>query len=315
MAKARMGVLLLALPLAFCPACGRGAGPEKPPRKVKVFVSIPPQAYFVQRVGGSRVEVGVLAQAGRDPHNFDPTPKQIAQLSQARLYFRVGLPFEDQLVTKIRAGVIDTRKGIALREMTADEMEGEHGVAAATRREHGRQEHPGQAAKDPHIWLDPKLVKVQAQTICDALGEVDPGHSDEYAENLKAFQADLDKLDKKIARSLGPLRGKEFFVFHPAFGYFAASYGLRQRAVEIAGKEAGPRQVAEVIARAKKAGARVIFVEPQFSDKAARTIAREIGGAVVRIDPLSGDYVGNLENVAAEIEKALGKDTGQLKVP
>ena len=268
--------------------------PSAPPAaqgKIKTFVSILPQAYFVERIGGPHVDIEVLVGPGQSPATYEPTPKQMTKLARAHLYFRIGVPFEEAFVPRIartfrNLQIVDTRKGVQLRYFTKT----------------GGPEIP-----DPHIWLDPKRVKVQAATIWRALSGVDPKYAVEFDSNLRTFQADLHSVDAKIADSLAPLKGMNFYVFHPAFGYFGDSYGLTQVAVEIAGKEPSPKQLTELIEKAKQDGVKVIFVQPQFARKAAETIARQIDGAVVAMNPLSRDYLRNLEDMAAAVKKALSR--------
>jgi zinc transport system substrate-binding protein len=151
--------------------------------------------------------------------------------------------------------------------------------------------------------------------MCAALVEIDPVHRSDYEANLKQLTADLDALDARIARTLAPLKGQTLLVFHPAFGYFARDYGLRQEAVETGGKAPGPRHVKKLIDRARNEGVRVIFVEPQFSQQAAKTIAQQIGGVVIAIDPLAKDYIANLQNVADKIHDALTPTTSASSRP
>jgi len=266
--------------------------------KTKVFVSILPQKYFVERVGGQYVEANVLVGPGQSPHTYEPTPKQLAALSDAKVYFRIGIPFENGIIDKLAGAfgnikVVDTRKGIKLLTTTGgdtDEPAGE---------------------PDPHTWLDPRLVKVQARTICDTLKSIDSAHAADFEKNLAAFNADLDAVDAKIRTALAPLKGRDFFVYHPAFAYFAAAYGLREVPVEIEGKEPSAKQLAKLVDKAKAQNVRVIFVQPQFSTKSAEAVAQAIGGAVVPMDDLAEDYLTNLEAMAAEIRKVLAPQGGQ----
>ncbi len=270
-------------------------------KKLNVFVSIPPQAYMVEQIGGPYVEVGVLVEDGQSPHTFEPTPRQIVKLAGAEVYFSVGLPFEARLLEKITGTmkdleVVDTRRGIKVRVMKErhEEDSGE-GV--------GHQHEAGEP--DPHFWLNPRLAEIQAANICEGLKSVDPAHAAYYERRLGDLNARLDELDAKIATTLAPFKGKEFMVFHPAFGYFGEAYGLRQIAVEVEGKEPSARQLSALIDEAKRKGIRVIFVQPQFSRKSAEAVARAIGGAVVPVDPLARDYMKNLEEMAGKVAKAL----------
>ena len=267
------------------------------PAPWKVSVTILPEAQFVERVGGARVDVQVLVGPGQEPHSYEPTPRQIAALDGARVYFRIGIPLEETLLAKVRAtrtdlAVVDLREGIALLPMT--EIDGDEPAPR-----------PGAARTDPHVWMDPRRVRTMAGTIARALSALDPAHAAEYRRNAEAYQADLDRVDARIARALAPVRGRELFVFHPAFGYFADAYGLRQVAIQTGGKEPGARRLADLIAQAKGRGVRVIFVQPQFARKSAQAVAEETGAAVVPFDDLARDYLGNLDAMAGQVRKAL----------
>ncbi|UCD29344.1 MAG: zinc ABC transporter substrate-binding protein [Planctomycetota bacterium] len=291
-----VGLTLIPALLYISPASG-----ETPSKDIKTFVSIMPQAYFVERVGGPSVEVEVLVAPGQSPATFEPTPRQMAALAGADVYFRIGLPFEDQLLAAIAAineglPVIDTREGIELRPMDESGHEGDD------------HEHDQHGRFDPHVWLDPELVQVQARNIMAGLAKLNPAGKVEYEKNLRQFQAELADLDSTIAQILAPLKGREIYVFHPSYGYFAGAYGLKQVAVETGGKEPGARQLADLIERAIRDSVRVVFVQPQFSQKSAKTIAEAIGGAVVPLDPLARDYLANLGRMARAIERGLMGD-------
>lgn len=283
---------------ALLGGCPRGASPpqETPtesPVAVRAFVSIEPQAYFVERIGGERVRVSVLVGPGQSPATYEPTPAQMAELARADVYFRIGVPFEEGLLERLRVSmpnlnIVDTREGVPLRDMKSHRAS-DHG--------HGR--------KDPHIWLAPRLAIAQARTIRDELKRLDPEGADLYDANLRAFAREAMALHAEIAEILRPVRGKEMFVFHPSYGYFADAFGLRQVAVEIEGKEPSPRELEAIIARARAARVRAIFVQPQFATASAEAIAREIGARVVPLDPLARDWPNNLRAMAHAIADAL----------
>ncbi|MFZ5868342.1 MAG: metal ABC transporter solute-binding protein, Zn/Mn family [Thermodesulfobacteriota bacterium] len=306
----RLSVLIaLMLIIVLCGILSADAE-VKPSGKVKVFVSILPMAYFVERVGGSNVEVSVLVGPGQDPHTFEPTPKLMTRMAGARVLFKIGFPFEQSLIKKIGSTfknleVVDLQQGIKLRAMTEDEKEAEeakHGHGEAKGREHSHEA----GEMDQHTWLDPQLAKIQARTIADTLVRIDSGNRAQYEKNLKDFEADLDAVHERLTKALAPVKGKSFYVFHPAYGYFGDAYGLKQVPVQIGGKEPSAKQLARLIDSAKKDGVKVIFVQPQFSKKGAEALAKAIGGAVVALDDLAPDYLKNLQDMAVKIESALG---------
>jgi len=261
---------------------------------MEVFVSIPPQAFFVEHVAGKLAQVHVLAGSGQSPHALEPTPKQLADLARTRIYFAIGLPFEQRLLEKVRSispdiRVVHTEEGVPRRPIDGHE----HGTTGT---------------QDPHIWLSPKLVRIQVMTISKALQEMDPAHAGLYQTNLKNFIASLDDVDKRVASMLAPYRGRSFYVYHPAFGYFADAYGLVQVPVEREGKDPGASGLAAVMESAKGSRAKTVFVEPQFPKRQAEVIAHAIGGQVVELDPLARDYLNNLEVMAERIRKALEEE-------
>ncbi len=301
------------------PLCARPAA--RTDGKLPVFVSIPPEAYFVERVGGGRVRVSVLVGPGQEPHNFEPTPKQLVQLGKARIYFAIGFPFEDTLVRKISATFrnlrfVNIRQGVSLRYMLAGgghhhhgpDGEGAHPGEAAGEHDgnHGAETEHARGYPDPHTWMSPRNVKIMARNIAHALEAADPAGADLYRANLRRFLADLDAVDREIATALAPVKGREVLVFHPAFGYFTEAYGLKQVAVELGGRAPTARRLAELIARARRDRVRVIFVQPQFSTRTAKAVAKAIHGAVVPMDPLARDYLDNLRSMARKVRDALG---------
>jgi zinc transport system substrate-binding protein len=253
--------------------------------KPQVFVSIAPLAYFTERIAGRHVTVNVLIAPGGNPHTYTPTPKQVVRLSQAGLLLFAGSDFAQIVSSRLARG------NTQLRVVNLAE-----GLDA-----HGHHED----GADSHVWMSPRIARTLAEGICRELCTLDPLHADEYRKNLRKLQDDLDALDARLTKTLAPLKGRTFFVFHPALGHFAKAYGLKQEAVETEGKSPGPRHRNELIARAKTAGVKVIFVQPQFSRQAADVIAEEIGGEVAILDPLSRDYINNLEHIAEELQKAL----------
>lgn len=263
---------------------------------VRVTVSIDPQRYFVERIGGNRVRVTVMVPTGSDPHTYEPSPGQMRALSDADLYLAIGEGFEQAWMDRFMAvnanmHVVDTSAGIERLPLT----ETEHASA---------DEHDDDTL-DPHIWVSPRLVKVQAQATHDALVAVDPLHASVYDANLSAFLADIDALDAEIISALQSKVRRQFIVFHPSWGYFARDYGLEQIPVEVGGQEPSAAELARLIALAREQNIRVILAQPEFSTQAAETIAREIGGEVLLISPLAPDWLDNMRRVMDTFSRAL----------
>ena len=271
-------------------------------KKLVVFVSIPPQKYFLYQIGGQRLEVQVMVQPGASPATYEPKPRQMAAVSRARIYFAIGVPFEKIWLKKIAAAnpdmqVVHTDYGIQKIPMAANSIESER---------QGEKDHQDQHGDlDPHIWLSPSLVMIQAQTILNALVEIDPDHRAVYETNTKVFLSKLEALDAEFKNMFAGKQGFQFLVFHPSWGYFARSYGLQQVPIEIEGKDPKPAQLKALIEHAQKKHINVIFVQPQFSARSAELVAKAIGGRVIVADPLASDWSGNLREVAQKLKAAL----------
>jgi zinc transport system substrate-binding protein len=268
-------------------------------KKRAVFVSIPPQKYFVQQIGKERVNVQVMVQPGASPATYEPRPRQMVAISKTQIYFAIGVAFEKTWLGKIAASnpklrVVHTDHGIQKIPMAAHHHDAEH-----------QPEKERQGEPDPHIWLAPTLVMTQARTILNALVKIDPAHRSVYEANTRAFVAKLAALDADLRNSFADRQGRKFMVFHPTWGYFARDYGLQQVPLEIEGKDPKPAQLKELIEHARKNHIKVIFVQPQFSSKSAKLVAREIGGQVVVADPLASDWSINLREVARKLKAAL----------
>lgn len=269
--------------------------------RVKVFVSILPQKFFVEQIGADLVDVEVMVQPGASPATYEPKPAQMAAISASQIYFSIGVPFENAWLQKIASAnpkmkIVRTEHGIRKMPMAAHH----HGEE-----EHHEKEHVDHGVLDPHVWLSPPLVMVQARNILAALQEADPARRGVYEANYKAFIAMLVDLDGELRGILAGKRGFQFMVFHPAWGYFADAYGLRQVPIEIEGKEPKPSQLKQLIEHAREKQIKVLFVQPQFSSRSAEQVAREIGGQVAFVDPLALNWAENLREVATKFREAV----------
>ena len=288
--------LCLSLLMSFVAISGVSAAD-----KTTVFVSIVPQKFFVEQIAKDLVDVQVMVEPGANPHIYEPKPAQMAAISKAKIYFAIGVTFEEIWLKKLasvnpKMRIVHTEHGIQKMPMAAHH----HGEGKDHEKEH---HHHG--TLDPHIWLSPPLVMVQARNILTALQEVDPAHHAVYEANYKAFITMLVDLDGELRSILKGKEGFQFIVFHPAWGYFAHAYGLKQVPIEIEGKEPKPAQLKELIEHAQKHQIKVVFVQPQFSSKSAEQVAKEIGGQVAFVDPLAMNWVENLREVATKFKAVL----------
>ncbi|HHW11812.1 MAG TPA: zinc ABC transporter solute-binding protein [Firmicutes bacterium] len=273
--------------------------------RINVFVSILPQKFFVERIGGERVTVSVMVGPGQNPATYEPLPQQMKALTEAHIYFRIGVPFETAWLDRLSALnpeliMVDTREGIALRQM---EHHSCHAPAVETAEPDAAAHHRA-GLPDPHIWLDPLLVKIQAETVYRALAAFDPEHQGYFKANLDRFHAELEQLHAELQAIFDGLEKKTLMVYHPAWGYLTDRYGLKQVPLEVEGKEPGPRELAQLIDYAKTQGIRVVFIQRQFNSTAAEAVARAVNGQVVSIDPLAEDYLTNMRRIAQAIKES-----------
>ncbi len=272
-------------------------------QKLPVVVSILPEKYLVERVGGDLVDVDVLIQPGADPHLFEPKPSQMKVLARAKIFFALGLPFEGSLLPRLKnlnpdLNLVHVDEGIFIYPM--ETRSGIHGHEGSEKENNGSQHLPG----DTHIWNSPGNVNRIVRNVTSALVRLDPLNRDIYLDNCFSFLLEVDKIDFSLREMLLEKRGSKFLVFHPAWGYFAREYGLVQVPVEIEGKEAKPSDIQALIEIARKDKIEVVLVSPQFSDKSAQILAREINGRVVKIDPLAENWIENMKKAGQIIREA-----------
>jgi zinc transport system substrate-binding protein len=264
--------------------------------KLRVAVSIPPQAYFEERISGGRFSCLTIVGPGQSPHSYEPSPRQMSELAKASSWFTVGVEFEKALKPKIssvlpRLRLVDTTTGLEFRRLEAHIDEDGHDEA--------------ESGIDPHVWLGWKQSKAMALIIRDELALLDPGGESAYRKNYDALAADVDAAFNALALDLAPLRGKPVFVYHPAFGYFLDEFGIEQVAVETGGKEPTQKGIAFLVAKARKEGAKIIFVQAQFPTRSAKTLAAGIGGVVEPMDSLAADWLPNLKRMGEALKKAI----------
>jgi zinc transport system substrate-binding protein len=259
-----------------------------------VLVSIAPYKFFVEKIAGNTLEVGLMIPPGGSPHSFEPTAKQVLAAGRADIWFRMGEGFETRALPAIKGHhpnmqIVDLRTGASL--IIADK---EHAHVCAHH-----------DCIDPHIWLSPKEAKIQAKTIANTLIKTYPEFKDQYQRSLEIFLKELEELDHYIENLLNPLKYRIIMVSHPAFAYFCRDYRMEQLSIEFEGKEPSPRQLTQILQLARKAHIKKVFILEQLIGKGARLVAQNLSAQVIEIDVLSENYLENMRVIArnfAEIE-------------
>lgn len=262
---------------------------EEDSRSHRVLVSVAPHEFFVKKIAGDTVSIELMVPTGASAHTYEPTPRQVIQASKADIWFQVGEFFEAQASQAMKYHhpqmvFADLRQGLDL--ITAAE---EGGCSSCCR--HGN-------CMDLHIWMSPKMAKIQAETIAHVLTKLYPEFQETYAISLHQFLKELDSLDADIAKMLASAKSKVIMVSHPAYAYFCRDYGLKQISIEFEGKDPTPQQLTRILQEARKSDIGVVFVQKQYSSKGAHLIAHELGAKVVMLDPYSGDYINSMREIA-----------------
>lgn len=269
--------------------------------KINIVASFYPLAYFAEEVGGDKVSVQNLTPLGTEPHDFEPSSRDLVSLRESALFIYNGASFEPWVSRWIETETPSSpRANQSIDMVSRIGKEGE----VLLYRDH---------TIDPHIWLDPFIAQKEVIVIRDALIQIDPLHQDEYRSNAEQLLRRLASLDGFFKETLASCALREIIVAHDAFGYFAKRYGLF--ATSIAGispyEEPSPQELIRIISLAHKKGIRYIFSETMTNPKFAETIAREIGGGILVLNPIESlmhsevqsgeDYVSlmtaNLENL------------------
>ena len=274
-------------------------------QKPIISVSIAPLGYFVQKIAKNSVDINLIIPPNSDEHTLDFKPSVVADLQKSAVYFTIGLEIEAILAQKFKGiKIVDISEGIAkindAHEHNHAHDSHSHGDSHAHDSHESHKAH-AHSRKDPHIWLDPILVKTIAKNIANTLSKLYPQNAKFYAQNLAEFEAELDSLHAQISNILSQSKHKKFIIYHPSLSYFALRYNLTQIPVEILGKEPKAKDLQALITLAKKEQIRTIFVQAGFAQKSAKTLAKELGANVAQINHLSDEWDKQMLHIAQKI--------------
>lgn len=260
----------------------------------KILVSFYPIYEFTKAVGGEKVDVSLIIPSGIEPHDWEPTIQDIEIIKNAKLVIINGAGLESWipklLSTNPEIIVINSSKNIPLV-----------------------QKNEGKSMTDPHIWLDPVLVKIQVQNIADGLKKIDSQNADYYQHNADQYKEKLDLLDSQIRKNLAGCNKKDILAFHDAFSYFSREYGLNQNTI-VGGldpeNEPTATKLEEISKKAHNLGIHIVFTEEAVNPQISQVIADEIHGKVLVLSPLeitniNEDYIKKMLNNLSNIKEAL----------
>lgn len=260
-------IISLISALLLTTACTTADKPAKP----VITVSIEPLRYFTEQIAGDRFDVVTMVPAGSSPETYEPTARQMVELSHSDLYIKVGsLGFEHAWMPRFKANaphmiVIDSSEGIKPLPTLG-------------------------GTSDPHVWTSPVNAMQMARNIYRSLVMVQARDSLYFRANLDSLCNNIMNTGLNIASRLDTLTHRSFIIYHPALSYFAADYGLYQMAIEEGGREPSASSLQTLIANARRRGTRLMFVQKEFANRNTETVSRVTGAKVVEINPLSYDW-------------------------
>src|SRR6056297_179815 len=274
---------------------------EESNNKLNVIVSIEPQRTFVKKVTGELANINVVIPEGYSPANYQPSPKEIQNISSGEVYFSIGVESEKSFILPKLEDLNKEIEFIDLQKKVMEKYEALHIDEDDNDHDHDHEE----GEIDPHIWLSPKRVVTIVEVVRDYMIENDEVNKEEYNENAKKYIQELNKLNEDLVDTFKELETKAFIIYHPAFSYFASDYGLQMVTIEEDGKEATAKRIQKVVDFAIENDIKVVFYQNEFDSSQANIIANEIDGEVVDVDPLSGNYIENMYQIRDKFAEVL----------
>ncbi len=257
----------------------------QPPR---VVVSIAPLHSLVAGVMEGVAAPKLLVRGNASIHAYTLRPSQVRALHHARVVFRIGSELESFLDKPLAA--LDEK-----RVRIVDLIDWPGMTLLPTRSGGLWQHHDGHHGKrkyiDSHIWLDPRNAKIIVSAVVEVLSTTDPEHASRYRANGKKILTKLDELDRELGATLAPVKTVPYLVFHDAYHYFEARYGLNAAGAVVTSPEQmpGARRLREVRKYIRSTAARCLFREPQFSPAWLKLISEGTELKIGTLDPLGAE--------------------------
>jgi zinc transport system substrate-binding protein len=253
---------------------------ENGTQKLKVVASFNAMAQFVKAIGKDKVDVITVVPNGVEPHDFEPKPKDLTNISEAKVFVYNGFGMETwvnktmQAVNNKNLILVEAARGLSPIKTSAQTED--------------------QSQYDPHTWMSLSYAKVEAKNIEDALIKADPSNKNYYTKNYDGFAAQLDALLNEYKTKFSALSNNSFVTGHAAFAYFCRDFNLKQNSVEdvFAEGEPTPKKLEELIQYCKQNNVKTIFVENMVSPKVSETLAKEVNAKVEKIYTIESEEDG-----------------------
>lgn len=262
-----------------------------------VVVSIPPYISLVKEIVGDTMTVESALGPNFDPHTAEATPRQTRMVQNASLFIGVGEGYERKLLAALREGskdvkILEMDERIPLLSYSEDtnSVDACRDISL-----------PLSGSKDLHFWLGPKQLILQVEVLVEVLSDLKPHNRALYAENSRALVEKIKKLDHELQEKLRLYQKRAIIVSHAALGYFCNEYNLIQIAVECEGKSPLPQNISRVYELARNSDVICVFTAPQFNNKGAELVAKELNLRVISFDPLAEDVLATLEEIGNAI--------------
>jgi zinc transport system substrate-binding protein len=305
--------LYILMILILAVACNNTSKNRSETEKPQLTVTIEPQRYFLEQLAGEDYRINTLVPPGTSPETYEPSPSVMIDLGKSAIYFRVGdLGFEKAWSRRLAENnpdvkVVDCSAGIELIAGDLHDHEDEHGDHSDPS-DHVGHDH-NHSALDPHVWSSPRAMRVFARNMLDALVQANPGRAEFYQENHRDLTKKIDAVDSTLTTLLNKAPSRSFIIYHPALGYLARDYGLRQHSIEFEGKNPSPAQLKELVDLAQQEKINTLFVQRGFDLKNGEVIAREVGAELFEIDPLRYEWDEELIRIATILSRQSDEKT------